>query len=250
MENFAFGAISGICGLVISHPFDTIKTHIQRNQKIHYDLRSLYKGISAPILGIGIEKAVVFGSYSNLKAYGNNISLNENLKTFIYGCIAGFNASFVVTPYERIKILLQTGQGGVSYAQMVNPLSLWKGLLITFTREIPGFGIYFANYEYWKRKLYLEKGQNITKLGAFLLGGSSGLLAWIFIYPQDRIKTHVQSMISTNNQSYSEALAHLRGMKLSKLYKGIEFALMRSIPLHAGTFCTMELLTSMANKQL
>jgi hypothetical protein len=37
------------------------------------------------------------------------------------------------------------------------PSKLFVGLSATFTRETPGFAIYFLNYEYWKKKLFTDK---------------------------------------------------------------------------------------------
>jgi hypothetical protein len=57
----------------------------------------------------------------------------------------------------------------------------------TFTRETPGFAIYFSIYEFGKNKFYLEKNRDITKMGSLILGAVAGIVSWIFIYPQDRI---------------------------------------------------------------
>ena len=77
--------------------------------------------------------------------------------------------------------------------QHFRPSKLFVGLSATFTRETPGFAIYFSNYEYWKKSLYTDHNVQIGPIASFLLGGSSGIMAWIFIYPQDQIKTILQS---------------------------------------------------------
>jgi len=110
MESFAYGAISGMFGLLLSHPFDTIKTRMQENKQIIYDLRHLYKGIHAPMLGIGIEKSIVFGTYVNLKSLMKESSLNPYFQTMVCGAVAGFNAAFIVTPYEIIQDSLPNWQ--------------------------------------------------------------------------------------------------------------------------------------------
>ena len=66
-----------------------------------YTPKYLYKGIVAPMIGIFLEKAVVFGIY--------NCAYKETQNVTVSGAGAGLVASFVVTPYERIKILLQKG---------------------------------------------------------------------------------------------------------------------------------------------
>ena len=90
------GGISGICGVILSHPIDTIKTHIQTENKLSSfkpSFTNFYKGISAPILGVGLEKAIVFGTYNYIYTKIDNIPVS--------GAISGIVASFIVTPYER-----------------------------------------------------------------------------------------------------------------------------------------------------
>lgn len=81
---FTNGALSGMCGLIISHPFDTIKTSIQTNKHIKYNIKTLYHGVIPPLLGVGLEKAIVFGSYNFSYKYTNSI--------FLSGCLAGISA--------------------------------------------------------------------------------------------------------------------------------------------------------------
>ena len=65
MENFMFGYISGMAGILVSHPFDTLKTNIQENKPLTKNIRMLYRGLIPPLIGVGFEKAVVFGVYHN-----------------------------------------------------------------------------------------------------------------------------------------------------------------------------------------
>lgn len=49
---FAFGYISGMAGILVSHPFDTIKTHIQSNKPITRYLNGLYRRIGPQLIGV------------------------------------------------------------------------------------------------------------------------------------------------------------------------------------------------------
>ena len=239
--NFAYGGISGSVGVFISHPFDTLKTNFQANKSLEIKcnlntLKNLYKGITPPIIGVGFEKAIVFGVYETTKYYLKYSQINENIKTSISGATAGLFASVIVTPFERIKILLQTDTKKIN----INPKFYLNGISATFTRETPGFAIYFSVYEYLKKKYYTDKNNIITPYSSFLFGGISGTVSWLFIYPQDRIKTKMQSSIKTGTfTSTFKNIINQEGYR--GLYKGFSYALMRAIPLHAGTFMTMEL---------
>jgi solute carrier family 25 carnitine/acylcarnitine transporter 20/29 len=238
-NNYFKGAMSGMFGIALSQPIDAIKTHYQvnKNVKFQYSLRNFYKGVTSPLLGVGLEKAMVFGTYNYLK---NDMKCN----VAVAGGISGFIASAVVTPYERIKILSQTNHKITK--QLFLPSNLFKGLNATFTREIPGFAIYFSTYEYLKNKFYTEKNKDITILSSFLFGGISGSMAWIFIYPQDRIKTIIQSSDSNKKidiKSIIKKTYEVGGIK--HFYSGFSFAIARAVFLHSGTFCMMEILNKL-----
>ena len=222
-------------GIILSHPVDSIKTAIQTNYSINISIKNLYKGITSPLIGVGFEKAIVFGTYNYCK---NNYCKNNILNIPISGAISGLTASLIVSPYERIKIMKQTNQS-VSFKQIISPSFLFKGLSVTFTREVPGFAIYFSTYEYLKNYFYTKQNKDISIISSFIFGGISGATAWIFIYPQDRIKTIIQS---NNNSNLSAIIKNL--YQTGGFYNGFSFALARAILLHSGTFCTMELLST------
>jgi len=239
-KNFMYGWLAGVNAVIVSHPIDTIKTNIQEKKVINYNFRSLYKGLSAPLVGVGLEKAVVFGVYETTRKYtGSDV---------ISGALAGTSASFVVAPFERIKILLQTNQT-ISKANF-NRSYLFQGLSATFTRETPGFAIYFATYNKlkslrhdWLSVHYLKKENipNISMIESFAFGGLAGISSWIFIYPQDRIKTHMQAL-KDRKISFGEGFKEiLQDGGYRGFYRGFHYALMRAIPLHATAFMTMEM---------
>lgn len=106
MEQYIKGYISGMVATVFSHPFDTLKTNIQEGKRITFNPLTLYRGVSAPLMGIGLEKAVVFGTQHQISRMCDERQIGGYKKIGISGAIAGMLASFVVTPFERIKILL------------------------------------------------------------------------------------------------------------------------------------------------
>lgn len=255
-QQFLNGWIAGISAVVISHPFDTYKTHIQENKIMpNYKLRTLYRGLSAPLLGVGFEKAVVFGVYessiTHTRKWCNSI-WGDNISAFVAsnalsGGLSGMCASFIVTPFERIKILLQTASTTNSITvsttgpSVPNIRSIFQGLSATFYRETPGFAIYFSTYNYLKYKYEQNNKKKLGLVNSFIYGGIAGSTSWLFIYPQDRIKTKIQALKDTNmsfNQGFNEIIKK-EGVK--GLYKGFSYALLRAIPLHATAFMTMEM---------
>lgn len=235
-NHYVKGALSGMFGILISHPVDTIKTHLQTHKNLNmfqFKPTHLYRGILSPLFGVGLEKSLVFGTY--------NYCRNNKMNIPISGAISGFVASLIVSPYERIKILRQN-QTNFKMSECTKPSFLFKGLSATFTREVPGFAIYFSTYEYLKNKFYTSQNKDIDILAGFLFGGIAGSTAWAFIYPQDRIKTIIQS----NNNSKINVTELIKNTYqnggIRQFYSGFSMAIARAILLHSGTFCMMEIL--------
>lgn len=229
------GALAGMTGILLSHPIDTVKTHIQTGHLLRDfvpGIRNLYRGMLSPLVGVGLEKAIVFGSYNYFHKKLDNIPLA--------GAIAGLSAALVVSPYERLKLLKQNNIG--IQRQEITMKFLYKGLDATWTREVPGFAIYFSVYEWLKHVNHTQHGRDIGLHNSFVYGGISGIAAWIFIYPQDRIKTILQSNIS--NQGFSNVVRDIYTKGgLRYFYSGFSWAVARAMLLHSGTFCMMEFLS-------
>ena len=222
MNDFIIGGISGMAGIIASHPIDTIKTIRQKstplnNRTISKSIPNLYRGVSWPFLCTGIEKAIVFWSFHRI------YNITEN--TIISGGGAGMIASFFVGPYEGIKISRQLNIE-CSFK------SLYRGIPITMCREVPGFAIYFTAYEFFQKKI----------TNSFISGGLAGGIAWIFIYPQDVIKTRIQSDKQTNISREIKRIYRSTGIK--GFYHNFTYALLRSMVLHATVFSINDYLKS------
>lgn len=239
-QQFLNGAISGSVGIMLSHPVDTCKTYIQNKQPVPRSTIALYRGIGPAIGGVGFEKAVVFGVYENTIKWCDHQNIGRNQGIALSGGLSGLSASLVVAPVDRLKITAQSGKS-INLSDL-NPRVLFRGIGATFTREVPGFSLYFLTFENLKKR-YLEQNDQ-TKLPiyqSFLYGGVSGATAWCAIYPQDVIKTRMQT--TNNSDGFIRTLRQVIGEGV--LFKGFHLALMRAIPLHAGTFMTMEFMKNL-----
>lgn len=229
------GFIGGITGVLLSHPFDTLRVRLQSLEQkpslfsfVGGLLKKegfwvLYRGLVPPLFGMGLEKATVFSSYNYAKKKTDN--------NFVAGYVAGLTSSLIISPIEKIKINLQTSSSLTLFQVIkatIKSRTIYQGFTPTFFREAIGFGLYFSFYNFYKGKV-----ESKTPLHYFLGGALSGCFAWCFIYPIDTIKTNAQ--IKKIN-----ILNYLKTHNLRTLYKGFPLALMRAFPLHGGVFLGYE----------
>lgn len=82
--DFVAGCLGGVGGLVVGHPFDTVKvmmqTHGGKNPAFNSTINvfktilkqngiknGIYAGLTSPLWGIAGINAIIFGTYANLK---------------------------------------------------------------------------------------------------------------------------------------------------------------------------------------
>ncbi|XP_046738832.1 mitochondrial basic amino acids transporter [Diprion similis] len=257
--DFAAGCLGGCAGVMVGHPLDTIKVHIQtqdfRNPKYtgtwncfrtivaRDSVAGLYRGMSSPMVGVAFVNAIVFGVYGNTQ---RQLSQPEALHShFIAGAMAGIAQSPVCSSMELAKTRLQLQTiDGPRFSGPVHCLKhiysnegfrgIFKGLGVTFLREAPGYGIYFLTYEALTRS---SSPAPISTFKMLMAGGLAGTASWIVTYPVDVIKSRLQAELTGR---YSGALDCLRQSISAEgyacLFKGLNSTIIRAFPTNAATF--------------
>lgn len=213
--NLILFVITGVAGLLVGHPFDTVKVHMQ-TQNFHnpkytstFDcikklvrsdsIGGLYRGISSPLVGVGFINAIVFGVYGNIQRYSSDP--NSIKMHFFAGSAAGLVQSLICSPMELAKTRLQL-QNSNSCGQFYNgPIDclryvaktdgvrgIFKGLGITALRDVPGFSSYFVSYE-----LMMRLKENAGVFYTLMAGGLAGVVSWVIVIPIDVIKSRLQA---------------------------------------------------------
>lgn len=125
---------------------------------------------------------------------------------------------------------------------------LFKGLVPTMAREIPGNAAMFGVYEALKQ--YLADGKDTSTLGRgslMLAGGLAGGAFWISVYPTDVVKSVIQ-IDDYKNPKFSGSIDAfkkiLKGEGVKGLYKGFGPAMARSVPANAACFLAYEVTRS------
>ena len=173
-NEFILGYLNGSIQILIGHPLDTIKVLKQRNKEIKkYNLNTLFKGLSAPLLFNSSIISIQFGLNNYFYNYTNNY--------FISGFFAGSISSIFVNPIEVYKVRLQNNKKFVKE-------QMFRGFHLCFLREGIGNLFYFGTYNYLMNK----------EINSFISGGISGWASWLFTYNLDVIKTRIQSKKNLN----------------------------------------------------
>lgn len=229
LNNYFCGTVSGALAACVSHPFYNVKTELQNGKNLseiinkmkkdtfNNNRKFMYTGLSRMCVGLGMEKFLVFGTYTNMLLYFELDRYNF-YHSLMAGFVAGVFGSLCSTPAEQLAIDKLYGIKNYDLKH------LYRGILPTMGRESVGYCTYFVAYD----QLSKRYNPNKTIWGTALCGTGSISIALVFFYPMDKIKTNVQSGIPINTSSFSN------------IYRGIHLGLLRALPFHISCFITFE----------
>lgn len=239
-------------------------------------LTGLYRGVAAPLAGVTPMFAVSFWGYDLGKRLVSSVWTPAGAdgglsiaQISAAGFFSAIPATAVTAPFERVKVILQTqGQQGKAAPEsaakgaastaakqpkqftgaidVIGHLyreggikSVFKGSVATLARDGPGSALYFATYEYMKRRLTPE-GQSMSLGAISFAGGMAGVAMWVPVFPIDTIKSQLQS--SETSQSIGQVTRNIyRSGGLKAFFPGVGPAIARSFPANAATFVGVEL---------
>lgn len=278
VSSFSTMIIDGIAGVMgaaacvlVGHPFDTAKVVMQTlpvntGRKIdNYKqtictlnnrglLKGWYAGGALTFVGSAVANSILLASYNKIN---NNIykinDQNKLLNSVIAGGIASAITSFIICPYEIIKIRIQTNTEPLTtYHRSIKKIreeggtrALFKGIGATLGREVPAFMVYFSSYD-----VCMHRFQHIVPsrdLSCIFAGGVSGILSWIISFPMDVIKTRQQAnAIPITFRSTVSVIYMNEGLR--GFFRGIAPVLIRAFPANAAFFLGVEKTTKYLNE--
>ncbi|RDA84450.1 hypothetical protein CP532_2156 [Ophiocordyceps camponoti-leonardi (nom. inval.)] len=291
VEDIFYGSIAGVVGKYIEYPFDTVKVRLQ-SQPDHLPLRykgpvdcfrqsiksegvlSLYRGVSAPLVGAAAETSSVF-LFENIGRQilyrSGTYSRDEPLPVpvlWLTGAFAGFFTSFVLTPVELVKCKIQApilADGKAATPLRPIPVirdvyrhegfrGFWHGQLGTLIRESGGCAAWFGAKETVTSLFYrfgTPPNASVAEKEAFLakplplwqqaLAGASAGVSYNFLFfPADTIKSRMQTApvggLAKKRTFWSEGQALWRQHGLRGMYRGCGITCFRSAPSSAFIF--------------
>ncbi|KAK7206675.1 mitochondrial inner membrane transporter, exports 2-oxoadipate and 2-oxoglutarate from the mitochond [Myxozyma melibiosi] len=256
---FLSGAIAGVSEILVMYPLDVVKTRVQLQvgtggaggeaytgmidcfSKIikNEGPSRLYRGITAPILMEAPKRATKFAANDEWGKFYRNLfgmeKMNQQL-SILTGATAGATESFVVVPFELVKIRLQDRTSGGKYKgpldcaiQIVKKegvLSMYNGLEATLWRHITWNAGYFGVI--FKARDLMPKAETPTQqtMNDLIAGSIGGTAGTILNTPFDVVKSRIQNTIRVEgvtpkyNWAFGSIITVAKEEGFGALYKG------------------------------
>ncbi|CAF0913055.1 unnamed protein product [Adineta steineri] len=223
MDSFAAGAIAGVTEVLTMYPLDVIKTRSQlstgKNMGIiasfnnivqHEGVGRLYRGIIPPILMEAPKRATKFAANDMWGQFYRKLfdveKTNQSL-SILTGASAGAMESFVIVPFELVKIRLQDKKSAHLYlgtmdcvkkiVKQEGAVALYNGLEATMMRNITWNAGYFGVI--FRVKAHLPEKPEI--LNNFIAGAIGGCVGTMLNTPFDVVKSRIQNSSRTSSSS-------------------------------------------------
>ncbi|KAJ3756845.1 mitochondrial carrier [Lentinula raphanica] len=259
VANFAAGAIAGISEILTFYPLDVVKTRMQlstektqgfvgtfKNIIKEEGAGRLYRGLVPPLLLEAPKRAVKFAANDFWgKTYlglSGEKKMNQQLSV-LTGCSAGATESFVVVPFELVKIRLQdknsTYAGPIDVVKQIvrkeGVLGLYNGMESTFWRHLWWNGGYFGCIFQVRALLPEAKTKQGTLFNNFVSGAVGGLVGTMLNTPSV-VKSRIQSapkipgVAPKYSWTYPSLALIAREEGIGALYKGFIPKVLRLAP--------------------
>ncbi|XP_015513567.1 mitochondrial ornithine transporter 1 [Neodiprion virginianus] len=279
--DFTAGSLGGVTLVYVGQPLDTVKVKMQTFPQLYKGMidcfmktlkqdgivRGLYAGTIPALVANVAENSVLFAAYGlcqNAIANLTGVQKVEDLSLLgnaWAGFFAAFFSSLSLCPTELIKCQLQAMREvetqKAAPGERVNfigpwqltkqivraegPQGLFRGLLSTIGREMPGYFCFFGGYE-TTRQLLAKPGQNKEDIGwinTMIAGAAGGVIFWLVIFPADVIKSRIQVQ-NLRKPVYIILKDVVRTEGIGALYNGLKPTLIRTVPATATLFVTYE----------
>lgn len=242
---FISGAVAGVSEILVMYPLDVVKTRQQldstgttggtinclRTIVREEGFSRLYKGITAPILMEAPKRATKFAANDEWgKFYKKAFDVQQMTQSLaiLTGATAGATESFVVVPFELVKIRLQdkttkfNGMGEVikDIVQTNGVLGLYKGLESTMWRHIWWNAGYFGCIHQVKGLMPKPKDSTQKTLIDLTCGTIGGTVGTVLNTPFDVVKSRIQAGSSRYKWTYPSLGMVAKEEGFAALYKG------------------------------
>lgn len=277
------GYVAGICGVTIGHPLDSLKVFLQTEPSISsanrmvsptskgspkggvahmsthaspalardLSLRTLYAGVSGPLITVGLVQSANFCIYDSLRRILHRrdqpsssdmdyMYQDSIFNVAISSMVAGSLLSFVTSPLLIVKTKQQVMTWSFETAlrdtlkQRNRPTvnNFYVGFGPHFLSETVGRGVYFASYEMIKRTLAGKTNRVSSSLSQCMVAaGISGILCWSVIFPFDVLRNRLYANAITSadaGSAWEMAKSMYQEGALKPFYRGYGVTVLRA----------------------
>jgi len=225
------GYTSGICGLLVGHPFDSLKVLLQaplsnkvttglfstsnKTVSIFQKFRSLYAGILPPMLTVGMIQSVNFFCYDALRrTMYNHFNEENNIGSLDYlyhdtignvmlsSAITASFLSIFTSPFQLLKTQQQLYPSWSlryifqqNFKKQASTKMLYVGYPSHLCCEVIGRATYLGSYEYIKRWFARRRGgRDLSLPDRMVCASAAGIFSWSVIYPMDVVRTNMYAL--------------------------------------------------------
>ena len=214
------GFLQGITRVLISYPFDYIRTNIQTQEYkniISYiyqkklTVKDAYRGCTIQLVSIPIDRSIQFYLFEKI---------SKNNPIYIASISSSILSSIYSVPMNFLTTQVITGHSALSFKniqQFLKNKNQYTGFTADLSKSLIGSILYTSSYGYL-RKLIDKERHNY-----FIFGIIASISSWSVIYPLDTLRVIKQ----TTNYSYKEII---KMTTFKQYYSGFSIILMRSVP--------------------
>jgi hypothetical protein len=225
--DFLPGFLQGITRVMISHPFDNIRLHLQTNTNENmrqfikqHGIKSVYRGVGFPLLTVPLERALQYRLYEVFNTKQINPYLSGGLCGLISCCLS-LPSSYLCNTYVLNKNL-EAKQHIHSLMTKENVKKLILGYKPEIVRAIVSSTIYLGVYGNMRTRFGNESYQPVIN------GATSAIVLWTVTYPLETVK--VEQQVKNTNAVVETLQKRVQQYGFMNLYKGILPVYLRTLP--------------------
>ncbi|CAC5362644.1 SLC25A38 [Mytilus coruscus] len=161
------------------------------------------------------------------------------VKSFMCGMFSGTCSTLLFQPLDLVKTRLQVsvnvgGRVGMvtifcNVVQQDTMRGLWKGLVPSISRGVPGIAIYFSGITALKGK-FEEKGKKPNPLKSVLIGAVARATSGITVMPFTVLKTRFESGKFNYSSMFGALNNIIKTEGVKTLFSGLSPTLARDVP--------------------
>lgn len=181
------------------------------------------------------------------------LGASDVTRRMICGGLAGMMAKTATNPFERIKMLSQTGEHGSTSNRSISAIyrnilqtegiiGLWAGNGANLMRVFPSKAVVFTSNDIYRN--FLRDHLDRTT-ASFFAGGFAGMTATAVTYPLDLARGRISGKLASDKaytSVYRTIAITVRDEGIRGLYKGMTPTLLGSMPYKGIQFGTVGVL--------